>query len=213
MTCYLCKLSIPHNEAEHNEVLEGALKAIHSGNYPGMTNGFRDSKFPVEADVRMANSNMSFDECIQAYMKNGKTRRIATQYAKLRMKKQAQLAKQPQEDGKMNIEQFEALTLRGKQVIRLVAEGLTNKGIAQKLNISEKTVKAHVTDMMQRVGVKTRTQAAIAYLTLKQTGVLEDGSKDAGEGGEAGQTIEGPSEGCITISEDALRAIGNLPAV
>ena len=43
----------------------------------------------------------------------------------------------------------------------LVAEGLPNKLIARRLEISEKTVKAHLTSVFQRIGVSDRTQAAL----------------------------------------------------
>ena len=43
----------------------------------------------------------------------------------------------------------------------LVAAGLPNKLIARRLEISEKTVKAHLTSVYRRIGVTTRTQAAL----------------------------------------------------
>jgi DNA-binding NarL/FixJ family response regulator len=46
-------------------------------------------------------------------------------------------------------------------VLRLVARGLPNKRIARELAISEKTVKGHLTNIFQRLGVDDRTQAAL----------------------------------------------------
>jgi DNA-binding NarL/FixJ family response regulator len=46
-------------------------------------------------------------------------------------------------------------------VLRLVAEGLANKLIARRLQISERTVKAHLTNIFARIGVTDRTQAAL----------------------------------------------------
>jgi DNA-binding NarL/FixJ family response regulator len=43
----------------------------------------------------------------------------------------------------------------------MVAEGLPNKLIAQRLGISEKTVKAHLTSVYRQIGVTDRTQAAL----------------------------------------------------
>ena len=43
----------------------------------------------------------------------------------------------------------------------LVAEGLPNKLIARRLDISEKTVKAHLTSVFKQIGVTDRTQAAL----------------------------------------------------
>lgn len=55
----------------------------------------------------------------------------------------------------------DALSERELDVLRLVAEGLPNKRIARELGISEKTVKAHLTHIFQRIGVTDRTQAAL----------------------------------------------------
>lgn len=53
------------------------------------------------------------------------------------------------------------LTEREQEVLALVAEGLPNKLIARRLEISEKTVKAHLTRVFERIGVSDRTQAAL----------------------------------------------------
>jgi len=53
------------------------------------------------------------------------------------------------------------LSPRERDVLVLVAEGMPNKRIAQRLEISEKTVKAHLTSIFQRIGVTDRTQAAL----------------------------------------------------
>ena len=53
------------------------------------------------------------------------------------------------------------ITAREREVLTLLAKGLPNKRIAQELEISEKTVKAHVTNIFQSIGVSDRTQAAL----------------------------------------------------
>ncbi|MEZ0578438.1 response regulator [Nocardioides sp. MH1] len=53
------------------------------------------------------------------------------------------------------------LSPRETEVLRLVVEGLLNKQIAQRLGITERTVKAHLTSIFQRTGVADRTQAAL----------------------------------------------------
>lgn len=53
------------------------------------------------------------------------------------------------------------LTAREREVLVLVNEGLANKQIARRLGISEKTVKGHLTNLFQRIGVADRTQAAL----------------------------------------------------
>jgi DNA-binding NarL/FixJ family response regulator len=53
------------------------------------------------------------------------------------------------------------LTARELEVLKCVAAGLPNKLIARRLEISEKTVKAHLTRVYQAIGVTDRTQAAL----------------------------------------------------
>jgi DNA-binding NarL/FixJ family response regulator len=53
------------------------------------------------------------------------------------------------------------LSDREPEVVGLVADGLANKQIARHLGISERTVKAHLTSVFQRIGVTDRTQAAL----------------------------------------------------
>jgi DNA-binding NarL/FixJ family response regulator len=53
------------------------------------------------------------------------------------------------------------LSPRETEVLRLVVDGLLNKQIAQRLGITERTVKAHLTSAYQRIGVADRTQAAL----------------------------------------------------
>jgi DNA-binding NarL/FixJ family response regulator len=53
------------------------------------------------------------------------------------------------------------LTAREREVLSLVGEGLPNKVISRRLEISEKTVKAHLTRIFARIGVTDRTQAAL----------------------------------------------------
>jgi DNA-binding NarL/FixJ family response regulator len=53
------------------------------------------------------------------------------------------------------------LSAREEEVLRMVTQGLPNKSIARRLGISERTVKAHLTHIFQRLGVTDRTQAAL----------------------------------------------------
>lgn len=55
----------------------------------------------------------------------------------------------------------EALTERETEVLRLIAAGQANKQIARALNIGEKTVKTHVSNILAKLGVQSRTQAAL----------------------------------------------------
>lgn len=55
----------------------------------------------------------------------------------------------------------DALTDREQSVLRLLAEGHTNKQIALHLRIGESTVKTHVSNVLTKLGVQSRTQAAL----------------------------------------------------
>jgi DNA-binding NarL/FixJ family response regulator len=55
----------------------------------------------------------------------------------------------------------DALTGREAEVLNLIAEGLPNAAIAQRLVVSEKTVKNHVTSILAKLQVADRTQAAV----------------------------------------------------
>jgi non-specific serine/threonine protein kinase len=54
-----------------------------------------------------------------------------------------------------------ALTRREREVATLVAQGLTNREIADTLVLSERTVEAHVTHVLTKLGVRSRAQAAV----------------------------------------------------
>ncbi len=56
------------------------------------------------------------------------------------------------------------LTLREIDVTWLMAEGLSNKLIADKLDLSEHTVKFHVNNICRKLGTRSRTRAAVAFV-------------------------------------------------
>jgi DNA-binding NarL/FixJ family response regulator len=55
----------------------------------------------------------------------------------------------------------EALTKREIEVLRLVAAGRANKEIARELEVAEQTIKTHVSSVLSKLGVQSRTQAAL----------------------------------------------------
>ncbi len=57
--------------------------------------------------------------------------------------------------------EIEDLTPREREVLDLVGQGLANKQISRRLGIKEKTVKAHLSNVFQRIGVSDRTSAAL----------------------------------------------------
>lgn len=67
--------------------------------------------------------------------------------------------------GQLSVPGGEApLSPRELEVLRCVAEGLSNKAIAQRLNISLSTVKTHIEEILQKLAVSDRTQAAVKAL-------------------------------------------------
>lgn len=58
------------------------------------------------------------------------------------------------------------LTKREKEVFNLLIKNMTTKEIAIKLGISEKTVRNHISNTMQKLGVKGRSQAVIELLRM-----------------------------------------------
>jgi DNA-binding NarL/FixJ family response regulator len=66
----------------------------------------------------------------------------------------------------------ESLTDRETDVLRLIAQGRANKEIASALQIGENTVKTHVSNILVKLGVQSRTQAAL-YATQIGLGPLE----------------------------------------
>lgn len=59
-----------------------------------------------------------------------------------------------------------SLTPQQFRVLTMLTEGLLNKQIAYELNVSEATIKAHVTAILRKLGVHSRTQAVIAAQRL-----------------------------------------------
>ena len=77
------------------------------------------------------------------------TRRLITEFARLRPAPPA------------SAEALRELTRREVEVLQLVAEGLSNAEIAQRLVVSEETVKTHVSHVLAKLGVRDRAQAVI----------------------------------------------------
>ena len=59
---------------------------------------------------------------------------------------------------------LDSLTKREKEILRLVAEGLTNEEIGKKIFISEKTVKTHLTNIFDKLKVNNRFKAALMIM-------------------------------------------------
>ena len=70
----------------------------------------------------------------------------------------------PREAAPQVDESIKALTKREMEILRLVAEGLTNEEIGKKIFISEKTVKTHLTNIFDKLKVNNRFKAALMLL-------------------------------------------------
>jgi DNA-binding NarL/FixJ family response regulator len=80
------------------------------------------------------------------------TRRLISEFAQLR----------PSAPAGAPAAALGALTPRETQVLRLVAEGMSNPEVARRLVVTEETVKTHVSRMLSKLGLRDRTQAVIA---------------------------------------------------
>jgi two-component system response regulator DevR len=60
------------------------------------------------------------------------------------------------------------LSLRERQVLEFIADGLTNRQIAERLDLAEKTVKNYVSGLLAKLGMESRTQAAVYRATGKR---------------------------------------------
>lgn len=56
---------------------------------------------------------------------------------------------------------FDSLTPREQEILRLIADGLSNKMIARRLDISEGTVKVHVKHLLKKLGLRSRVEVAV----------------------------------------------------
>ncbi len=64
-------------------------------------------------------------------------------------------------DGRRSAHPVDDLTSREEEILRLVAEGLSNKEVGLRLDLQEKTVKHYMTAILQKLQVRNRTEAAL----------------------------------------------------
>ncbi len=63
-------------------------------------------------------------------------------------------------------DEFKGLTEQERRILALVAEGLTNREIAERMFLSEKTIKNYVSSLLAKLGLERRTQAAVLAAKL-----------------------------------------------
>lgn len=82
---------------------------------------------------------------------------------------------QPVTDQEEAISRISLLTRQQAKILQLICEGKLNKQIAFDLSIAETTVKAHVTAIMRKLGVQSRTQAVLIAQEASFASVLQEG--------------------------------------
>lgn len=80
-----------------------------------------------------------------------------------------QAAAQIRERADVDDPRLGSLGLRERQILRLIADGLTNRQIGEKLGIAEKTVKNYVSSLLSKLGLERRTQAAVFHLEHRES--------------------------------------------
>jgi two-component system, NarL family, response regulator DevR len=65
-------------------------------------------------------------------------------------------------------ERLAALTEQERKILELVAEGLTNRQIAERIHLAEKTVKNYVSSILSKLGMQRRTEAAVFMARLEE---------------------------------------------
>jgi two-component system response regulator DevR len=76
-------------------------------------------------------------------------------------------------EGKQEDARLASLNAQERKILILIAEGLTNRQIGERLFLAEKTVKNNVSSLLAKLGMQRRTQAAVFGANLKQ-GMLDD---------------------------------------
>ena len=72
---------------------------------------------------------------------------------------------------------YEALTERQREILLLLGDGRSNKEIARRLDLSENTVKVHVSSILRTLNLRNRTQAGVIGEKIKQIRAINDPSE------------------------------------
>ena len=128
------KVIILTSHNEENEV----IKCLEAGISAYCSKDIKPDKL-IELIRDILNGNLWFDSTVSQYV-------LKTQRTKAQSKQK---------------EDVYNLTLKEKKVLSLLADGNSNQQIAKKLNISINTTKVHVCNILQKLSVDDRTQAAI----------------------------------------------------
>ena len=135
-----------------HEQEEDVLKSLHNGANAYCTKDIEPDKL-IDITKSVLEGAAWFDAKVAQYvLKAASQKDVANTVLEMSDTKELQ------KTGDVN------LTSREKQVLALIVEGLTNNEIAKKLDVSINTTKAHVCNILQKLAVNDRTQAAIKAL-------------------------------------------------
>ena len=137
---------VPAERAAHQVGVAGVRAALRE---PGFANAWAEGRsMPLDAAVELSLADASAAACHSPCRSDGKARDPAQSTA--------------------------PLTQREWEVASLIAQGLTNKEIAERLVIADRTAEAHVTHLLAKLGLRSRAQAAVwateRRLRLARTG-------------------------------------------
>ncbi len=74
-------------------------------------------------------------------------------------------------------ERLRSLTPQERKILHLIADGLTNRQIAAEMNLAEKTIKNYVSNLLSKLGMERRTEAAVFATKLEMSGQTIDPSE------------------------------------
>lgn len=135
-----------------HEQEEDVIKAIKAGASAYCTKDIDQEKL-VYIIASVVKGAAWFDPKIAQYVLNAAGSPLPSE--KQKQKTEHSLKNEPAQTNDIN------LTVREKQVLSLIVEGLNNAEISKKLDVSINTTKAHVCNILQKLAVADRTQAAI----------------------------------------------------
>jgi Response regulator containing a CheY-like receiver domain and an HTH DNA-binding domain len=77
-------------------------------------------------------------------------------------------------EGKKEDDRLSSLNAQERKILLLIAEGMTNRQIGERLYLAEKTVKNNVSSLLSKLGMQRRTQAAVFGANLHNQGALDE---------------------------------------
>lgn len=134
-----------------HEQEEDVIKSLRAGANAYCTKDVAPEKL-IDIVDSVLNGAAWFDPKVAKYVLNAATQKPQTTNQKTKLTENTQ---QNKEKNEMN------LTTREKEVLKLIAEGYSNNDISKKLDMSINTAKVHVCNILQKLSVNDRTQAAI----------------------------------------------------